>query len=75
MEHINLMSWAKSAPSLIAVAAGREPADLVIQNCCWVNVHTREILPNSNFAIKNGRFAYCGPEISHCIGNNTKIVN
>ena len=75
MEHIDLMSWAKSAPSLIAVAAGREPADLVIQNCCWVNVHTREILPNSNFAIKNGRFAYCGPEISHCIGNNTKIVN
>ena len=75
MEHINLMSWAKSAPSLIAVAAGREPADLVIQNCCWVNVHTREILPNSNIAIKNGRFAYCGPEISHCIGNNTKIVN
>ena len=75
MEHINLMSWAKSAPSLIAVAAGREPADLVIQNCCWVNVHTREILPNSNFAIKNGRFAYCGPEISHCIGNNTKILN
>ena len=75
MEHIDLMSWAKSAPSLIAVAAGREPADLVIQNCCWVNVHTREILPNSNFAIKNGRFAYCGPEILHCIGNNTKIVN
>ena len=75
MEHLDLMSWAKSAPSLIAVAAGREPADLVIQNCCWVNVHTREILPNSNFAIKNGRFAYCGPEISHCIGNNTKIVN
>ena len=75
MEHVDLMSWAKSAPSLIAVAAGREPADLVIQNCCWVNVHTREILPNSNIAIKNGRFAYCGPEISHCIGNNTKIVN
>ena len=75
MEHIDLMSWAKSAPSLIAVAAGREPADLVIQNCCWVNVHTREILPNSNIAIKNGRFAYCGPEILHCIGNNTKIVN
>ena len=75
MEHIDLMSWAKSAPSLIAVAAGREPADLVIQNCCWVNFHTREILPNSNIAIKNGRFAYCGPEILHCIGNNTKIVN
>ena len=75
MEHLDLMSWAKSAPSLIAVAAGREPADLVIQNCCWVNVHTREILPNSNIAIKNGRFAYCGPEILHCIGNNTKIVN
>lgn len=75
MENIDLMSWAKSAPSLIAVAAGREPADLVIQNCCWVNVHTREILPNSNIAIKNGRFAYCGPEILHCIGNNTKIVN
>ena len=74
MENINLMSWADTASSLISVALGREPADLVIQNCRWVNVHTREIIPNTNIAIKNGRFAYCGPEITHCIGENTKII-
>ena len=74
MENIKLMSWADAASSLISVASGREPADLVIRNCSWVNVHTREILPNTNIAIKNGRFAYCGPEITHCIGENTEII-
>ena len=74
MENINLMSWADSAADLIAVAAGEKSADVVIKDCSWVNVHTREIVPNYNIAIKNGRFAYCGPEIKHCIGESTKII-
>ena len=36
-----MKSWQDSAPKLVAVAAGREPADLVVRNCRWVNVHSR----------------------------------
>ncbi len=50
------------AAELIAVAARRAPADLVIRNCAWVNVHSREVLPGSDIAIKAGRFASCGPD-------------
>ncbi len=67
-------SWQAVAADLISVAAGRKPADLVIKNCNWVNVHTREVLANSDIAISNGRFAYCGPDAGHCIGADTQIV-
>ena len=40
-----LKSWADAAPRLVAVAAGREAADLVIRGATWVNVQTREVLP------------------------------
>ena len=45
------------AAELIAVAARRAPADLVIRDCAWVNVHSREVIPGSDIAIKAGRFA------------------
>lgn len=70
-----LKSWAECAPRLVAVAAGRENADLVITNCQWVNVHTREVLPNSQIAIADGRFAYCGADASHCVGTDTEIID
>lgn len=70
-----LQSWAESAPHLVAVAAGRTPADLVITNCQWVNVHSREVLAGSQIAIAKGRFAYCGPDASHCIGPQTDIID
>ena len=44
LEKRKLKSWAEAAPRLVAVAAGREPADLVVKNCKLVNVQTREIL-------------------------------
>ncbi|MFQ5438816.1 MAG: adenine deaminase, partial [Paracoccaceae bacterium] len=74
MEIHNIKSWAEAAPRLVAVAAGRAPADLVIRGGKWVNVHSREILENSDIAIADGRFAYCGPDASHCIGENTEII-
>ena len=40
-----LRPWSDVAAELIAVAARRAPADLVIRNCTWVNVHSREALP------------------------------
>jgi adenine deaminase len=70
-----ISTWADSAPTLVAVAAGRAPADLVITNCKWVNVHSREVLGGSQIAIAKGRFAYCGPDASHCIGPKTEVID
>ncbi|MEL7214682.1 MAG: adenine deaminase [Pseudomonadota bacterium] len=68
-------SWQDVAAELVAVAAGRMPADLVIRNGAWVNVHSREVIPGSQIAIKAGRFAYCGPDASHCIGEGTQVMD
>jgi adenine deaminase len=67
-------SWADVAPDLVAVAAGRKPADLVVRNGRWVNVHTREVIDGTDIAIVRGRFAYCGPDASHCIGPETEVI-
>ena len=70
-----LRSWPDVAAQLIAVAARRAPADLVIRNCAWVNVHSREVLPGSDIAIKAGRFASCGPDASAMIGPDTQVID
>ncbi len=67
-------SWAECSKSLIAVAMGKEPADTVIRNGRWVNVYSGEIIPNTDIAIKYGRFAYVGPDASHTEGVDTKII-
>ena len=72
MEHPNLKSWAQAAPTLVAVAAGRAKADRVIRGGRVVNVHTREVL-DWEVAIADGRFAYVGPDASHCIGPETEV--
>lgn len=67
--------WTESAPQLVDVAMGRKPADLVIRNGRWVNVHSGEIIAGTDLAITAGRFAYCGPDASHAIGEGTKVVD
>ena len=69
-----LKSWAELAPHLVAVAAGRAAADLVIRGGIVVNVQSREKLEGWQIAVASGRFAYVGPDASHCIGPNTKVV-
>lgn len=69
-----IKSWADVAPSLIEVAAGRAPADMVIRQGQWVNVHTREVIANTDIAITEGRFAYCGPDASRMIGPETEVI-
>jgi adenine deaminase len=66
-------SWAEAAPRLVAVAAGREPADTVIRGGTVALVQTREVLP-WQVAIAAGRFAYVGPDASHCIGPETEVI-
>ena len=74
MEYTPFPSWPDVAPRLIAVAAGREPADMVIRDGIWVNVHSRETLPGHSVAIAEGRVAFVGPDASHCIGPDTQII-
>jgi adenine deaminase len=68
-------SWAESAARLVAIAAGREPADLVLRNLKLVNVQSREVLDGWQVAVADGRFAYVGPDASHCIGEGTELVD
>ncbi len=70
-----LKSWEDAAAKLIAVAAGREAADLVIHGGKLVNVQSREVLDRWQVAIAEGRFAYVGPDASHCIGKDTKTLD
>ncbi len=74
MERPILKSWPESATRLIAVAAGRDAADTVIQGGRVVNVHTREVL-DWQVAMADGRFAYVGPDASHCIGPDTQVID
>jgi adenine deaminase len=67
--------WTEVAPLLVDVATGRRPADLVVRNGRWVNVHSGEIIPGTDLAIVAGRFAYCGSNASHAIGKGTKVVD
>jgi len=68
-------SWADMAPLLVDVATGRKPAELVVKNGRWVNVHSGEIIAGTDIAIAGGRFAYCGPDASHAIGADTVVVD
>ena len=74
MEHDAFPAWPDVAARLIAVAAGRAPADLVLRQGIWVNVHSRECLPDHDIAIAEGRIAYVGPDASHCTGPETQVI-
>jgi adenine deaminase len=74
MEHHTFQSWPDVAHHLIEVAAGRTPAQTVISGGIWVNVHTRETLPNHDIAITHGRIACVVPNASYCIGDDTEVI-
>ena len=73
MEHV--LTWADAAPDLIDTAAGRAPADLVIKGGTWVNVHTREALPDHDIAIRQGRIACVISDASAQIGPETEVID
>ncbi|WP_298969194.1 adenine deaminase [uncultured Roseobacter sp.] len=74
MTHASFPSWPSSAAQLVAVATGRSPADTVIRAGKWINVHTREILPDHDIAIVAGRIACVVPDASHCLGPETQVI-
>ncbi|MFK7752688.1 MAG: adenine deaminase [Sedimentitalea sp.] len=74
MNHPIFPSWPDVAADLIAVATARAPADMVIKGGIWVNVHSRETLPNHDIAIVKGRIACVIPDASAQIGPDTKVI-
>jgi len=60
--------------TLVEVAMGRKPADMVIRKGQWVSVQSGEIIPDTDIAIVEGRIAYVGEDASHCIGENTQVI-
>jgi adenine deaminase len=69
-----MKTWFESAAQLIDVAMGRTPANTVIRKGRWVNVHSGEIIPDTDIAIIAGRFAHVGPDASHAVGPGTKVI-
>lgn len=67
--------WHTMTQSLVAVAMGRQAAELVITNGRWVNVHSGEIIPQTDVAIWGGRIAYVGPNAKHTIGEQTTVLD
>ena len=69
-----LKSWAETAALLVDTAMGRRKADMVIRRGRWVNVHSGEIIADTDIAITAGRFAYVGSDASHAIGPDTQVI-
>lgn len=61
--------------SLVDVAMGRAPADLVIRDGQWVCVQSGEIIPHTDIAVKGERIAYVGSDASHTIGEGTRLID
>ena len=70
-----MKTWPESAPDLIDVAAGRKPADMVVRDGRWVNVHSGEIIDGMDVAIVAGRFAAIGPNLQSAVGPQTQVVD
>jgi len=68
-------SWPETTPLLIDVATGRRPAETVVRNGRWVNVHSGEIVAGTDVAIIAGRFAAVGPDLSYAIGPDTQVID
>ena len=70
-----MTSGVQPTRKLIDVAMGRKPADLVLRKGTWVCVQSGEFVPDTDIAIKHGRIAYVGPDASHTITKDTRVIN
>ncbi|MCI6844893.1 MAG: adenine deaminase, partial [Coriobacteriaceae bacterium] len=64
--------------TLIRVAQGHQPADLVIRHARLVSVTTHEVLDDADIAVAAGRVAYLGiggHTAEHCIGEKTTVID
>lgn len=61
--------------TLVNVAMGRLPADLVIKNGQWVCVQSGEIIRHTEIAVAAGHIAYVGEDAGHTVGEQTQVIN
>ncbi|MGE5123896.1 MAG: adenine deaminase [Acidobacteriaceae bacterium] len=61
--------------SLVDVAMGRSPANVVIRNGRWACVQSGEVIPGTDIAIKGERIAYVGENAGHAIGAGTRVID
>ena len=71
---MSIKSITQRTQTLVNVAMGRTPADLVIRDGQWVSVQSGEIIPHTDIAIKDERIAFVGEDASHTIGEDTQII-
>ena len=71
---MDIETIAESTKKLVDCAMGRLPADMIIRKGQWVSVQTGEIIPDTDIAILAGRIAFVGPDASHTLGQQTKVV-
>lgn len=67
--------WHEMTQELVDVAVGRKPADLVIRNGRWVNVHSGEVIPGTDVAVAGSRIAYVGEDAGHTVGDATQVID
>src|SRR5512142_2814437 len=65
---------ARLTRSIVDVAMGRKPADLMIHDGKWVCVQSGEILPHMDVAIVDGHIAYVGENAKHTVGKGTQVI-
>ena len=71
---MSIAPWSETAPLLVDVAMGRAPADMLITNGRWVNVHSGEVIPGIDVAIRAGRVAVVGPDLGYTAGESTQMI-
>ncbi|HEY4691847.1 MAG TPA: adenine deaminase [Bellilinea sp.] len=71
---MDIETIAESTKKLVDCAMGRLPADMIIRKGQWVSVQSGEIIPDTDIAILAGRIAFVGPDASHTLGQQTKVV-
>ena len=59
---------------LAATARGDLPATLVLRGGRLVSVSSGEILPDMSVAVQGSRIAYVGPDASHTVGDETRVI-
>ncbi|MCH3942906.1 MAG: amidohydrolase family protein [Atopobiaceae bacterium] len=64
--------------TLVRVAQGLAPADLVVRDARLVSVTTHEVLEHADIAVAEGRIAYLGLDghtAEHCTGPDTHVID
>ena len=61
--------------NLMASAAGRKPADVLIVNVNLVNIHTSRVEENVSIALAKDRIAAAGPDLERLIGEETTVLD